>query len=106
MYTNPRGGTSCEGRIYYAGPRPRPGTLPRIKLDLTVDELVALPPVTRPVGHPYSDLPEEGITANCYAYEEVFGRKFGHSESADALAISMTWSTSFVTESSVRLPQL
>jgi predicted nucleotidyltransferase component of viral defense system len=75
VYTNPRGGASCEGRMYYAGPRPRPGTLPRIKLDLTVDELVALPPVTRPVGHPYSDLPEEGINANCYAYEEVFGEK-------------------------------
>jgi predicted nucleotidyltransferase component of viral defense system len=75
VYANPRGGASCEGRVYYAGPRPRPGTLPRIKLDLTVDELVALPPVTRPVGHPYSDLPEEGITANCYAYEEVFGEK-------------------------------
>jgi hypothetical protein len=61
--------------VYYAGPRPRPGTLPRIKLDLTIDELVALPPVNRPVGHPYSDLPDGGITANCYAYEEVFGEK-------------------------------
>jgi predicted nucleotidyltransferase component of viral defense system len=75
VYENPRGGTSCEGRVYYAGPRPRPGTLPRIKLDLTIDELVALPPVNRPVGHPYSDLPDGGITANCYAYEEVFGEK-------------------------------
>lgn len=75
LYSNPRGGASCEGRVYYAGPRPRPGTLPRIKLDLTVDELVVLPPVTRPVGHPYSDLPEEGINATCYAYEEVFGEK-------------------------------
>lgn len=70
LYTNPRGGASCEGRVYYAEPRPRPGTIPRIKLDLTVDELVALPPVIRPVGHPYSDLPEAGITAHCYAYEE------------------------------------
>ena len=75
VYTNPRGGASCEGRVYYTGPRPRPGTLPRIKLDLTVDELVALPPVERPVGHPYSDFPEDGIHANCYAYEEVFGEK-------------------------------
>jgi predicted nucleotidyltransferase component of viral defense system len=75
VYANPRGGASCQGRVYYAGPRPRPGALARIKLDLTVDELVALPPVTRPVGHPYSDLPDEGITANCYAYEEVFGEK-------------------------------
>jgi len=75
VYKNPRGGDSCEGRVYYSGPRPRPGTLPRIKLDLTVDELVTLPPVARPVGHPYSDLPNDGITATCYAYEEVFGEK-------------------------------
>lgn len=32
-------------------------------------------PVERPVGHPYSDLPDGGITACCYAYEEVFGEK-------------------------------
>jgi len=75
VYANPRGGASCEGRVYYAGPLPRPGALARIKLDLTVDELIAVDPVVRPVGHPYSDLPEEGITANCYAYEEVFGEK-------------------------------
>lgn len=75
IYTNPRGGVSCQGRIYYIGPLPHPGALPRVKLDLTADELLALPTVERPVGHPYSDLPEEGITANCYAYEEVFGEK-------------------------------
>ncbi|MGH9615194.1 MAG: nucleotidyl transferase AbiEii/AbiGii toxin family protein [Acidobacteriaceae bacterium] len=74
-YTNPRGGTSCQGRIYYSGPLPRPGALSRIKLDLTADELLALPAVERSVGHPYSDLPEEGILARCYAYEEIFGEK-------------------------------
>jgi predicted nucleotidyltransferase component of viral defense system len=74
-YTNPRGGASCQGRIYYSGPLPRPGALARIKLDLTADELLALPAVDRTVGHPYSDLPPEGIVARCYAYEEVFGEK-------------------------------
>ena len=49
--------------------------MPRIKLDLTVDELLVLPPVARSVRHPYSDLPAEGISAQCYAYEEVFGEK-------------------------------
>jgi hypothetical protein len=29
----------------------------------------------RPVGHVYSDAPAEGITARCYAFEEVFGEK-------------------------------
>ncbi|MDP9013432.1 MAG: nucleotidyl transferase AbiEii/AbiGii toxin family protein [Pseudomonadota bacterium] len=36
---------------------------------------LVLPAVDRPVGHPYSDLPEGGISARCYAYEEVFGEK-------------------------------
>ena len=37
--------------------------------------MLVLPAVDRPVGHPYSDLPEGGISARCYAYEEVFGEK-------------------------------
>ncbi len=75
VYRNKRGGMSGEGRIYYNGPLRRASSLPRIKLDLTVDEVLVLPPVSRLVGHPYSDLPEGGITARCYAYEEVFGEK-------------------------------
>jgi len=75
VYRNSRGGLSCEGRLYYEGPLQRARSLPRIKLDLTVDELLVLPAVDRPVGHPYSDLPEGGISARCYAYEEVFGEK-------------------------------
>ena len=46
-----------------------------MKLDLTADEILVLPPVARPVAHPYSDAPDEGITAHCYAFEEVFGEK-------------------------------
>jgi len=75
VYRNKRNGLSCEGRVYYSGPLGRSGNLPRIKLDLTVDEILALPLVERPVGHPYSDLPESGIKARCYAYEELFGEK-------------------------------
>jgi len=75
VYRNKREGLSCEGRIYYRGPLARAGDLTRIKLDLTVDEVLVLPPVERPVGHPYSDMPEDGIIARCYAYEEVFAEK-------------------------------
>ncbi|MEX2271807.1 MAG: nucleotidyl transferase AbiEii/AbiGii toxin family protein [Vicinamibacterales bacterium] len=74
-FTNPRGGLSCEGRVYYNGPLQRTRSIPRIKLDLTADELLVLPAVERPVGHPYSDLPAEGIVARCYAYEELFAEK-------------------------------
>ena len=75
LFTNPRGGQSGEGRIYYNGPLGRGGSLPRIKLDVTVDEVLVLPPVSRPVDHPYSDAPAGGISARCYAYEEVFAEK-------------------------------
>jgi predicted nucleotidyltransferase component of viral defense system len=34
-----------------------------------------LPSIRREVFHPYSDRPEGGIWANCYAYEEAFGEK-------------------------------
>ncbi|MGP0085269.1 MAG: nucleotidyl transferase AbiEii/AbiGii toxin family protein [Steroidobacteraceae bacterium] len=76
VFRNKRDRLACEGRIYYRGPiAPRGGDLPRIKLDLTTDELLALPPVERPVVHSFSDEPEGGIKARCYAYEEVFGEK-------------------------------
>lgn len=76
VFRNRRQKLAAEGRVYYRGPiGPRTGDLPRIKFDLTTDELVALPPVIRPVTHPYSDTPEGGIHARCYAFEEVFGEK-------------------------------
>ena len=76
VFQNKRNRLACEGRIYYRGPiAPRGGDLPRIKLDLTTDELLALPPVERPVVHSFSDEPEGGMKARCYAYEEVFGEK-------------------------------
>lgn len=75
IFPNPRGGQSGEGRLYYNGPLGRGGSLPRIKLDLTVDEVLVLLPVSRPVNHPYTDAPAGGISARCYAYEEVFAEK-------------------------------
>jgi predicted nucleotidyltransferase component of viral defense system len=76
IYPNPRGRSSCQGKIGYRGPiSPTSGGWPKIKLDLTADERLVLPSVEREVFHPYSDKPEEGIWANCYAYEEAFGEK-------------------------------
>jgi len=60
------GGRAGEGRIAYRGPiAPRGGDLPRVRLDLTSDEHVVLPSVIRPVTHPYSDAPADGIEARC-----------------------------------------
>jgi predicted nucleotidyltransferase component of viral defense system len=76
IYPNPRGSMQCEGKITYRGPvSPNSGGLPRIRLDLLADERLVLAPVRAAVFHPYSDEPEEGIFANCYAYEEVFAEK-------------------------------
>jgi predicted nucleotidyltransferase component of viral defense system len=76
VYDLKTGGRAGEGRIAYRGPiAPRGGDLPRIKLDLTADEHVVLPSVIRPVAHPYSDAPPDGMAVRCYAFEELFGEK-------------------------------
>ena len=74
-YRNNRGGLSAEGRIYYRGPLQPRGSLPGIKLDLTIDELVVLEPATQRISHPYSDEPREGIWVRCYPFAEVFAEK-------------------------------
>jgi predicted nucleotidyltransferase component of viral defense system len=75
VFTNPRGSQSAQGRVGYRGPLGRAGDPPRIKLDLAADELLVLPPVPRPVHHPYSDQPEDGIHVQSYSFEEVFAEK-------------------------------
>lgn len=75
VYKNPRGKTSVQGRIAYRGPLRPGGDPPRIKLDLTDDEVLVADPVSREVFHPYSDSPEGGIHVPCYCFEEVFAEK-------------------------------
>jgi predicted nucleotidyltransferase component of viral defense system len=76
IYDNPHGHRYCLGRIGYRGPvSPTSGGWPRIKLDLTADERLVLPPVRLPIFHPYSDTPDGGIVVRAYAYEEAFGEK-------------------------------
>jgi predicted nucleotidyltransferase component of viral defense system len=78
IFENPRGSLSIQGGIKYRGPvRPNVGIaqMQRIKIDLTLDEPLILPPVIREVDHPYSDLPSGGISILAYSYEEVFAEK-------------------------------
>ena len=75
VYENPRGRMSVQGRVAYRGPLMPRGALPRIKLDLTDDEVVVLDPVIREVHHPFPDRPGDGIRILCYAYEELFAEK-------------------------------
>ena len=76
IYVSPRGCRSCEGRVYYqsyfsSGKR----SIPKIKFDLTADEVLVMPPSRQKVIHTYSDRPQDGIHINCYSYPEVFGEK-------------------------------
>ena len=75
VYTNPRGGTSAEGRVGYRGPLGRVGDAPRVKLDLTDHERLVLAIDRREVHHPYSDRPQQGIQVATYCFEEVFAEK-------------------------------
>jgi predicted nucleotidyltransferase component of viral defense system len=75
VFTNPRGSQSAQGRLGYRGPLGRTGDPPRIKLDLAIDEVLVLAPVRRPVHHPYTDLPADGIQVLSYSFEEVFAEK-------------------------------
>ena len=75
VFTNPRGTQSAQGRVGYRGPLGRAGDPPRIKLDLAADEVLVLTPVQRPVHHPYTDVPADGIYVLSYSFEEVFAEK-------------------------------
>jgi predicted nucleotidyltransferase component of viral defense system len=76
---NLRGQPTTEGRVAFLGPLrlPQPA---KIKLDLTTDELIALPPEPRPVAHPYSDataaaeLPSLALV-RCYPLVELLAEK-------------------------------
>ena len=70
---NKRGDATTQGRIAYRGPNGNP-TMPKVKLDLTSDEVLVDRPAFRRVGHPYSDqLPVDGVL--CYSIAELFGEK-------------------------------
>ncbi|MER8401219.1 nucleotidyl transferase AbiEii/AbiGii toxin family protein [Mesorhizobium sp. M0306] len=78
LFKNPRGNVSCQGKLSYKGPvSPNVAVirLPRIKLDLTADERIVLPPVRVPLFHAYSDAQEASFEVLAYSYEEAFGEK-------------------------------
>ena len=75
IYASTRGKPAGEGRLYYRGPMGRQGDPPRIKLDLTIDEVVVLKPEHHEIFHPYSDKPEGSLFALCYSMTELFAEK-------------------------------
>ncbi len=78
IFKNPRNTTSVHGKLTYRGPIQRNVNvirLPRIKIDLTLDEPLILEPQIKEVYHPYSDMLEEGKRILAYSYEELFAEK-------------------------------
>ena len=71
---NPRGGVTIRGKVGYRGPL-GPRTAPKIRFDLTGDEVIALAPVLRPIAHPYSDRPSPPAQIRCYPIEEILAEK-------------------------------
>lgn len=70
---NRRGSATTQARIAYRGPNAN-NAMPKVKLDLTSDEVIADRPTMRPIGHPYSDsLPVDSVL--CYSIDELFGEK-------------------------------
>ena len=71
---NRRGRPTTQARIAYQGPNPPPA-LPKVKIDLTADEILVERPVLRPIGHQYTDAPLPVPGALCYSLTELFGEK-------------------------------
>lgn len=71
---NSRGSITLRGKLGYRGPLQQP-TYPNILLDLTTDELIARPPIFRPIHHPYSDHPLQTFNIRCYPIEEILAEK-------------------------------
>ncbi len=70
---NKREHPTTQGRIAYRGPNGNP-SMPKVKLDLTSDEVLVDMPDLRHIQHPYSDSPPvEGVL--CYSIAELFGEK-------------------------------
>lgn len=75
IFENPRGAVSAEGRIYYRGPLQQRDNLPRIKLDLSSDEIIVQETARHKVHHPYSDRLTEEHAIQCYCFEELYAEK-------------------------------
>ena len=91
VFTNPRGTVSCQGKLSYRGPiAPRSGGLPRVKLDLTQDELLVLPPAEHVIFHDYSDAPEGGSRSGAMPIKRRSAKRLERWASVHDHATSMT----------------
>ena len=76
---NKRGKPTIEGRLGYLGPLGMP-TPPKVKLDLTADEVIVRRLESRPVLHPFSDALSSSTAGHladvvCYSLPELLRRE-------------------------------
>ena len=74
---NPSGNVSYQGKIHYRGPISPTSkyAMPKIKLDITIFEIIVDTPVLAKVNHEFSDIPIGHINVLSYSYIEVFAEK-------------------------------
>ncbi len=78
IFKNKRNSISIQGKLSYRGPIQRNSSvarLPRLKIDLTLDEPLFIEPVIKKIEHSYSDTLKEGKKILAYSYEELFAEK-------------------------------
>lgn len=71
---NRRGATTTEGRIGFRGPS-NPPSIPKLKIDLTSDEILVGKPTLQSVLHPYSDSDQLTTPVSTYSLTELFAEK-------------------------------
>ena len=98
---NRRGHPTTEARLAFRGPR-NPPSLPKLKIDITNDEVVPTPPVDRPIDHPYSDGHGWSERIRCYSITDLSPRSCEPLRNGAALEISMT-SCIFIATRCIRL---
>jgi predicted nucleotidyltransferase component of viral defense system len=67
-----------QGRIFYRGPATpsSPRAWPKIKLDITADEIIVHPSEQRKIIHPYSDYDDiKAYTVNTYSFYDLVAEK-------------------------------
>ncbi len=75
-YQNPRDKTSFQVKISYMGPLGgAPNSLPRIKFDITQDEMIVDVPETRALHHSYTDEANPPPQVLCYTINEFLAEK-------------------------------
>jgi predicted nucleotidyltransferase component of viral defense system len=73
---NKNGAQTFDAKFGYVGPlNYNVRALPRIKFDITSDEIITEPPDIRAVFHNYTDAPPEPANIKCYSINEILAEK-------------------------------